>query len=47
MFMKMQKTYESSVASRKDMAFKGLIYDMLNAKTHMLPGLTNGPLHTT
>lgn len=43
----MQKSYESSVAARKDMAFKALIYDLLNAKTHVLPGLTNGPLHTT
>jgi len=43
---KTQQCYESSVASRKDRTFKGLIYDLLNTKTRVLPVLTNGPLHT-
>lgn len=32
-----QKSYESYVACRKHMTLKGLIYDLLSAKTHVLP----------
>lgn len=40
-----QECNELSVASRTDITFKGLIYDLLKAKTHVLPVPTNGPLH--